>query len=209
MKKCVLSLLVMIILSGSSFAQTQEAKQLLLDVEKLAQLKSILTDLKKGYEILSGGYNTIKEISEGNFKLHDVFLTNLLEVSPEVKKYQRIADIIRAQIKIVSEYKAALKQFKLSRQFSTGEIEYITKVYSNIFNRSLQNLNDLASVITANKLRMTDNERLSSIDDIWEETSDELTFLRHFNNHTRILALQRAKAHNDILMMNHMYDVNQ
>lgn len=209
MKKCVLGLVVLIFISGSSFAQTQEAKQLLLDVEKLAQLKSILTDLKKGYEILSGGYNTIKAISEGDFRLHDVFLTNLLEVSPEVKKYQRIADIIRAQIKIVSEYKAALKQFKLSRQFLTGEIEYITKVYSNIFNRSLQNLNDLASVITANKLRMTDNERLSSIDDIWEETSDELTFLRHFNNHTRILALQRAKAHNDILMMNHMYDVNQ
>jgi hypothetical protein len=199
----------MIIFSGSSFAQTQEAKQLLLDVEKLAQLKSILTDMKKGYEILSGGYNTIKNISEGNFKLHDLFLNSLLQVSPTVKKYQRVTDIIQAQIAIVSEYKAALKQFKLSGQFSTGEIDYITKVYSNLFNHSLQNLDDLASVISANKLRMTDNERLSSIDDIWKETSDELTFLRHFNNHTRILALQRAKDQNDILMMNQLYDVKQ
>ncbi|HEU5052359.1 MAG TPA: TerB family tellurite resistance protein [Hanamia sp.] len=209
MKKCVLGLFVMIIFSGSSFAQTQEAKQLLLDVEKLAQLKSILTDMKKGYEILSGGYNTIKNISEGNFKLHDLFLNSLLQVSPTVRKYQRITDIIQAQIHIVSEYKAALKQFKLSRQFSTGELAYISKVYSNLFKRSLQNLDDLASVITANKFRMTDNERLSSIDDIWKETSDELTFLRHFNNHTKILALQRAKDHNDILMMNLLYDVKQ
>lgn len=209
MKKCVLSLFVMIIFSGSSFGQTQEAKQLLLDVEKLAQLKSILTDMKKGYEILSGGYNTIKNISEGNFKLHDFFLNSLLQVSPTVRKYRRITAIIQAQIHIVSEYKAALKQFRLSGQFSTGEIDYISKVYSNLFNHSLQNLDDLASVITANKLRMTDNERLSSIDDIWKETSDELTFLRHFNNHTRILALQRAIDHNDILMMNQLYNVKQ
>lgn len=209
MKKCVLGLFVIIIFSGSSFAQTQEAKQLLFDVEKLAQLKTILTDMKKGYEILSGGYNTIKNISEGNFKLHDLFLNSLLQVSPTVRKYQRITDIIQAQIHIVSEYKVALKQFRLSGQFSTREMAYISKVYSNLFNRSLQNLDDLASVITANKFRMTDNERLSSIDGIWKETSDELTFLRHFNNHTRILALQRAKDQNDILMMNQLYDVKQ
>ncbi|MGN6605340.1 MAG: TerB family tellurite resistance protein [Ginsengibacter sp.] len=209
MKKCVLGLFVIIIFSGSSFAQTQEAKQLLFDVEKLAQLKTILTDMKKGYEILSGGYNTIKNISEGNFKLHDLFLNSLLQVSPTVRKYQRITDIIQAQIHIVSEYKVALKQFRLSGQFSTREMAYISKVYSNLFNRSLQNLDDLASVITANKFRMTDNERLSSIDGIWKETSDELTFLRHFNNHTKILALQRAKDQNDILMMNQLYDVKQ
>lgn len=209
MKKCVLGLFVIIIFSGSSFAQTQEAKQLLLDVEKLAQLKSILSDMKKGYEILSGGYNTIKNISEGNFKLHDLFLNSLLQVSPTVRKYQRITDIIQAQIHIVSEYKVALNQFGLSGQFSTREMAYISKVYSNLFNRSLQNLDDLASVITANKFRMTDNERLSSIDDIWKETSDELTFLRHFNKHTKILALQRAKDHNDILMMNQLYHVKQ
>lgn len=209
MKKCVLGLFVMIIFSGSSFAQTQEAKQLLLDVEKLAQLKTILTDMKKGYEILSGGYNTIKNISEGNFNLHDLFLNSLLQVSPTVRKYQRITDIIQAQIHIVSEYKVGLKQFRLSGQFSTREMAYISKVYSNLFNRSLQNLDDLASVITANKFRMTDNERLSSIDGIWKETSDELTFLRHFNNHTKILALQRAKDHNDILVMNQLYNVKQ
>lgn len=206
MKKWVLSIWILII-SGNTFAQTQEAKQLLLDVEKLAQLKSILADMKKGYEILSGGYNTIKAISEGDFRLHDVFLASLLEVNPTVKNYQRIADIIQAQIAMVGEYKTALNQFTLSRQFSVEEITYISKVYSNLFKRSVQNLDDLSNVITANKLRMTDNERLSSIDDIWKEMSDQLTFLRKFNNRTRILALQRAKERNDILMMKQIYNV--
>src|SRR5664279_4463076 len=108
MKKCVWILVMMIFFKSNVFSQSQEAKQLLLDVEKLAQLKNILTDLKKGYEIVSGGYNAIKNISEGNFNLHAVFLNSLLEISPTVKKYRRIVDIVSTQLKIVSQYKTAL-----------------------------------------------------------------------------------------------------
>ena len=209
MKQCVLGLLVVILFATSVPAQSQEAQQLLLDIEKLAQLKNILTDLKKGYEIISGGYNTIKNISEGNFNLHQSFLNSLLEVSPAVKKYKRVVDIIDAQIRLVSEYKSAFKQLKRSGEFIPSEIEYIGNVYLNLFNQSVENLGDLANILTANKLRMSDDERLTAIDDIWREVSSELTFLRHFNNQTKILALQRAKDDKDITTMDQMYNVNQ
>src|SRR4051812_4125515 len=97
MKRCVMMIILCVPLlfaSTQSKAQEQEIQQLLLDVEKLAQLKNILTDLKKGYEILSGGYQTIKNISEGNFNLHQTFLDGLLQVSPVVRNYKRVADII-------------------------------------------------------------------------------------------------------------------
>ena len=58
-------------------AQSAEIQQLLLNVEKLTQFKQILSDMKKGYQILEGGYNTIKDISEGNFSLHKAFLDGL------------------------------------------------------------------------------------------------------------------------------------
>ena len=45
-------------------AQVQELEQLTLDIEKLLQFKQILSDLKKGYQILSGGYNTIRDLSQ-------------------------------------------------------------------------------------------------------------------------------------------------
>lgn len=208
MKQCVW-ILVMIFFISRCYGQSQEAKQLLLDVEKLAQLKNILSDLKKGYEIVSGGYTAIKNISEGNFNLHQLFLNSLLEVSPAVKNYKRIADIVAAQISLVREYKTALRQFKESGKFRIDEIAYMSKVYSNLFNQSVQNLDDLATVITAGKLRMSDEERLSAIDNIWKETSSQLNFLRHFNSQTKILALQRAKDQNDISTMNQLYNVNQ
>ncbi len=209
MKQCVLSLLIMIFFICKVSSQSQEVQQLLLDVEKLTELKNILTDLKEGYQIISNGYNAIKNISEGNFNLHQLFLNSLLEVSPTVKKYKRVADIISTQISIVSEYKKTLKQLKASGKFTVDEINYIGKVYSNLFNQSLKNLDVLATVLTANKLQMSDDERLSAIDTIWKEVEDEQSFLRHFNNQTKVLALQRAKEQNDISTMNQLYNVNQ
>ncbi|HEY5408227.1 MAG TPA: TerB family tellurite resistance protein [Ginsengibacter sp.] len=211
MKKCVmiLQLILCFGFNSKTNAQSQEAKQLLLDVEKLTALKNILSDLKKGYEIISGGYNAIKNISEGNFNLHEVFLNSLLQISPAVRNYKHIADIIDAQIKIVSEYKTAYRQFQQTNLFSTGEIDYIGNVYSNLFNQSIKNLDALATIVTANKLRMSDAERMAAIDDNWKEVENELMFLRHFNSSAKILVLQRAKEQNDVSVMNELYNTNK
>lgn len=209
MKRCAWIFLLSFLFSNKSFSQTQAIQQLLLDVEKLTQLQNILTELKSGYEIVSEGYTTIKNISEGNFNLHDIFLKSLLEVSPAVKNYVRIKDIIDAQLSMVREYKNALKQFKGSGEFSVDEISYVEKVYANLFNHSLDNLQTMIMVITAGKLRMSDDERITSIDAVWKEASQQLTFLRHFNNQARILCLQRAKEKNDLSTMKQLYQVNQ
>lgn len=209
MKKCVWILLIVFSYNSHAYAQIQEAKQLLLDVEKLAQLKNILTDLKKGYEIISGGYTAIKNISEGNFNLHEVFLNSLLEVSPTVKKYQRIVDIIATQLKIVAAYKNAWHQLTSSGKFTVNEMNYVATVYSNLFNESLKNLDALANIVTAGKIRMSDDERLSAIDAVWKEVENQFHFLQHFNNQAKVLALQRAKEQNDVSTMNQLYNVNQ
>lgn len=188
-------------------SQSQEAKQLLLDVEKLAQFKQILADLKKSYDILSKGYNSIKDISQGNFDLHKTFLDGSMEISPAVKKYKKIADIVSMQMQLVKEYKAASRKFKNNDLFDAKEIESISKVYDNLFDQSLKNLDALATVITANQLRMTDDERLNRIDNIYNDMQDKMVFLRHFNNSTSILALQRGKEKNDVDVMRKLYDI--
>ncbi len=63
----------------TAFGQQYEIEVLLLNVEKLMQFRQILDDMKKGYEIIAQGYGTIKNIAEGNFSLHDVFLDKLMQ----------------------------------------------------------------------------------------------------------------------------------
>jgi hypothetical protein len=194
MKKCIVILWVILVsFSGQVVAQSAEVQQLLLNVEKLAQLKKILSNMKKGYEIVSKGYNNIKDISKGNFNLHESFLDALLQVSPTVRKYKKIGEIIIFQTQLVKEYKSAFRKFDASNLFNANEINYMGNVYSNLFNKSLQNLDELTMVITAGKLRMSDDERLNAIDRIYIDMGDKLIFLRTFNKENNVLAIQRGR----------------
>jgi len=211
MKMNVRICLVCLVLSTGCLkinAQTFEIQQLLLDCEKLAQLKSIYKNLVKGYEILSTGYNAVKDISEGNFDLHDLFLDNLLKASPVVRNYKRVADIIDCELKIVSEYGNAYDRFKQDANFSPDEILYIGKVYSNLIDQSVKGLGDLTDIITDDILRASDNERLNQIDKLYSEMKDRLHFLRYFNNNTTLLALQRAREKNDVNAIKNIYGIN-
>lgn len=206
MKKLII-IITFLMSSQFSFSQAQEIAQLLLDVEKLTQFKQILSDLKKGYEILSSGYNSIKNISQGNFSLHETFLNGLLEVSPAVQRYERIADIMQYQLRIVKEYKAAFSQFKSDKHFTADEIDYMRNVYSHLFDESVKSLNDLITVITAGKLRMSDDERISAIDHVWDEVQDQYGFLKAFNNGTALLSLQRQKDEQDVDVSKQLFDI--
>jgi DNA repair ATPase RecN len=189
-------------------AQAQEMQQLILNIEKLAQFRQILKDMKKGYEILSGGYNTVKNLTKGNFDLHETFLDALMQVSPTVRNYRRIGDIVNYQVLLVKEYKSAFNRFRNSKNFNPDEIAYLERVYNNLFKQSLRNLDELTSVITANKMRMSDDERLACIDKIYADMQDKLLFLRNFNNDTAVLDLQRAKEGNDTQVMRSIYKLN-
>lgn len=210
MKK--VSLLFLLVLSVSSLkvsAQAAEIEQLLLNVEKLAQLKQILSDMKKGYEIVSTGYNTIRNISQGNFALHKTFLDGLMEVSPAVKNYKRVSDIIRYQILLVKEYKSAYLRFKQSGNFSPGEVKYLGSVYVGLFKQSLKNVDDLITIITDGSLRMSDDERLKAIDEIYTAMQDKLLFLRHFNKNTTVLAVQRTREKKNVNAAQKLYGITQ
>ena len=208
MKKWVLIILI-IAFGSKSFGQSQEAQQLLLNWEKLTQLKKILKDMYTGYKIVHKGYTTIKDISQGDFTLHKDFLDGLLEVSPAVKKYKRIADIISYQLRIVKGYKTAFDQFKLSKYFTTEEIEYLGKVYTNLLKESLKCLDELGMVITAGKLRMSDDERLQAIDRIYITIVEQFSFLQDFNNSTAVLSVQREKDQQDIDISRKLHDIRE
>ena len=194
MKQKVKMLLICLSISCACLrtkAQSFEIQQLLLDCEKLTQLKDIYSDMKRGYEILSEGYNAVKDISEGNFDLHKLFLDDLLKASPAVQQYQKVADIINCELQIMSEYDKAYSRFKQDDNFSADEIIYIGKVYSKLIDESLSGLSDLTTVITDGVLRASDDERFNQIDKLDAEMKDRLHFLRYFN--TFLTESQRKK----------------
>ncbi|RKR80683.1 hypothetical protein BDD43_0815 [Mucilaginibacter gracilis] len=182
-------------------------QQLALDYQKLAGLKSTLQEMYKGYDMISKGYNSVKNISKGSFDLHDAFLNGLMVVSPTVRKYPRVKDIICDQTTLISEYKSAYGSFKQDKHITTDEISYMTDVYNSLISQSLENINELSLVMADNKLRMSDNERLQMIDHIYATGHEQLTFLRSFNAQAQSVALERATDNNDHEAVKKLYGI--
>lgn len=206
---CMLVFFMAITSPFRSSAQVAELAQLALNIEKLAQFKKILQNMYTGYKVLSEGYGKVKNVANGNYKLHQVFLDGLYMVSPEVRKYQRIPDIIQYQVDILNEYKSAFRQFKSSGAFSERNIEYLGAVYNNFFQRSLANLEELTLIITSQRLRMSDEERLTAIDRIYREMKEKRQFLRQFNEETKLLYLQKKNEKTEIEGLRSLYRIQQ
>jgi hypothetical protein len=182
-------------------------EQLTLDYQKLASLKSVLSQMYTGYEVLAKGYGAVKNVSQGNFTLHEAFLDGLFIVSPMVRKYPRVGDIINDQAMLVSEYKSAANGFRRGGRFNPDEISYMMEVYNNLVSASLKNLDDLSMVMSDNKMRMSDAERLSAIDRIYVDSKNELSYLRKFNSEAEKMAEQRSRSMADKQTVNSLYGI--
>ena len=208
--KIITVLLVITLIPISLRAQSiaQELEQLSLDYQKLAGLKKILSQMYTGYEVVSKGYNAVKDISKGSFSLHEAFLDGLMIVSPAVRQYPKVAGIINDQAMLVSEYKSAYNTFKSDPHFNPDEIGYMMDVYNNLVSHSLKNLDALGMIITDSQVRMSDADRIRAIDRIYTDSHGQLDFLRQFNDRSYAVALQRSRQANDQQTLKNLYGIN-
>lgn len=200
MRRWVFGLVVWTLLwpaSGRGQTLADDIKQLILDYEKLAQEKQILSDMYTGYALVKQGYEQIKGVAEGNFHLHQGFLNALLAVSPAVRNYYKVSQIINNEGELVRQYRSAQHYFSAGGTYSAGELVYLNNLYAVLLSASLSNLDELAMVMTDGDLRMSDAERLSAVDRIDKEMSDRLAFIKTFNSLSAIEAGQRGIISND------------
>ena len=203
-----LSLAVLCSISPS-LCQTSEVTQLLLNVEKLSQFREILRQMHDGYRILKGGYQSVKDIAEGNFSLHQTFLDGLLAVRPAVRNYRRVGEIIDYQIRLVRAHRNAVNRLGVSGLLQNDELKYLMGVYGRLLKQSLSNLDELVQVITASHLRMNDEERLAAIDRVYEGMQDKLLFFKEFNTQAMLLIVQREREAQDLDKIGRLYGMEK
>ena len=211
MKYKVLGLMVvMVLLSGTGLmAQSvaDDTEQLLLDVQKLAQLKQILSQMYKAYTILQSGYEDIKGLSQGTFSLHKTFLDGLLAVSPAVSSYVKVVDILNKEAAMVTEYQSANAYLQRTGQFNSAELGMFLTMYNNLIQGSLNDVSELIMVLTAGTLRMSDAQRMAAIDRIDRDITGQWGFMRSFDNNAALQAAQRANAGANIGTVGGLYGV--
>jgi hypothetical protein len=201
----LIGLCLLLVAATQAQSVADDLEQLSLDIQKLSELKSVLSDMKQGYTIISQGYEKVKQIAQGNFNLHEAFLDGLWLVSPVVRNDKRIAYIINDQLQIVSSYKSQYSALVAGKHFSDKELGYIMTVYNNLVTGSLNNLTELTTILSDNQVRMSDDERLSTIERLYKDMQAKLIFLHSFNDRAALMSLQRQHSQNEIQELANLY----
>ena len=207
-RKKWLGVLMMVILPASGvWAQSvaDDIEQLVLDVEKLSQLKQMLSGMYQEYTMLKNEYEQIKGLSQGTFSLHKAFLDGLLLVSPGVHSYWRVGDIISQEVRLIRDCQSANGYFRTSGQFTGPELDGFSTNYAVYLQRAEKNVEELTMVMTDGGLRMSDAERLSAIDRIDRDMVTQLGLLHAFNDGVALQATQRMQAKQDIGTVRGLY----
>ena len=138
----------------SSSAQTtdewlnQKATQKKYLLQQIAALQVYIGYAKKGYNIVSGGVNTIRNIKNGDFNLHRDFFNRLKNVNPAIRWYAKVADIIAYQVKIIKQTKITIQQIRETKQFTEAELDYCKMVFDNLLDECMKTAEELILVTT-------------------------------------------------------------
>lgn len=181
------------------FKQKKTQKKYLL--QQIAALEVYAGYLKKGYKIVDGGLSTIRDITHGEFNLHNAFISSLKQVSPAIRKDARIAEIIALQVSIMK----AFGSVKGSAFLSAENLDYVALVADQLIAACYDDLEELLLVITAGRLEMKDDERLSRLDKVYESMLEKAAFTQDFIGNTRQLIRHRQSEGLELEDMNRMF----
>ena len=181
----------------SSSAQTfdewlnQNSTQKKYLLQQIAALQVYLGYVKKGYNIVTGGINTIRNIKNGDFNLHRDFFNRLKNVNPSIRRYAKVADIIAYQVKIIRQTKITIQQIRETKQFTEAELDYCKQVFDNLLDECIKTVEEILLVTTSGELEMKDDERLKRIDGLYADVQDKYSFACSLSEDMGLLAVQR------------------
>ena len=171
---------------------TQQKKtQIKYMLQQIAANRIYIEYLQKGYSIANSGLTNIRKIKKGDFDLHYDFLSSLKAVNPKIRNSGKVVAIIGLQIKIIRDSRQALERIREMNQFTNEELSYCSKVFDNLLEDCLKNIDELFLVISSGELTMKDDERLNRIDKLYEDMQSKYGFCASFSNEMGLLAIQR------------------
>jgi hypothetical protein len=187
MKGMIMAVALWIVASGVR-AQSIDAM-----AEQITALKGFIVTAQQGYQLAEDGLHTIRDIKNGEFKLHSLFFGSLSSVNPAVRDMPQVAEIIALQAGIVKQFSNALAGYKQTGLFSAGEMGYMEGVYEKLIGLGSEYIDALQDLLADGSLEMTDGERIRRIGEIDKEIEDEYGFVQAFTQEASLLLAQRQE----------------
>lgn len=137
--------------------------------------------------------------------LYQQYYDELWRVKSTIALFSRIRELTRKQLLVVQAYKDAWNGVRSDKHFTAEELQYIGAVYLGILKQSLNNLQQVQTVVQSFALEMSDGERLEWISRIGDDIEQNYHDLKSFNTRNIELSLSRAKDEHDVAVVRMIY----
>ncbi|RZM00589.1 MAG: hypothetical protein EOO88_58575 [Pedobacter sp.] len=185
------------------FRQKKTQEKYLL--KQIAYLKLYADQAWRGYELVSGGLETINGFTSGEFELHEAFISALSKVSSLVRKDYRIEEIVKFQVVINSSFRALLKSSALGQ---APNIDYYRQVQEKVMAECNADLDELMDIVLSGELEMNDAERLARLKKIHSSMHEKADFARWFCAEAQLLLQSQKQEKLDIEDLRRLYEKN-
>jgi len=183
------------------FKQTSTQKKYLL--QQIAALQVYTGYLQKGYDIARSGLGTIKNITNGEFDLHSLYINSLKLVNPAIRNDKRVDRILTMQTELLKRFNELDVDV-----FSADNRAYVGSVRQTIAVLCGKDLNELELVITSGKVEMKDDERLQRLEQVYQNTLDKYAFTQQFTSEVTLMIIQCRQEQNDTQQLRRYYENN-
>lgn len=185
----------------------QKKTQIQYLVKQIAELQVYLGYVKKGYKIVSGGLNTINDIKNGEFKLHDLYYKSLELVNPRIRNSPKVKEIIRHQIYILKVCEELRTLVSAENSLSHSLQTYVDDVVNRLLDGVEFVRKDLVVLTTDASLKMTDSERLSRLGELYEMSKGQFVFAQKFSSETITMIKSVQQEQRDDRMLKELHDL--
>ncbi|WP_316757581.1 hypothetical protein [Pedobacter aquatilis] len=167
--KIVIVLLFMALSVQQGLAQTlsewvaQKKTQERYLLEQIAALQLYGSYVKKGYQLVSGGVNMVRDLSKGELDVHQLFFSSLSKVNPVVRSSAKVTEIIALELK-TRQLLSASRRVELS----SAARQNVEVVAEGLGNESLKGLEEMLSIVLTGHVELSDAKRLERLNTLYE-----------------------------------------
>lgn len=189
------------------FRQKRTARRYM--ARQIAELQIYIELTRKGYELVTDGLNLVRDISNGEFTLHQLFYTSLKTVSPQIRKYPKLKTIIDQQLYIQKLVTSLRQEINKDNAFIPSQRNYINSALDNLKSDTDQLEKQLITILADNKFELSDDQRISQINKLFEKSSSQLQFIHQFSSQALALIHMIQTEHLDNQVIKQLYDLTQ
>lgn len=134
----------------------------------------------------------IKGIIDQTQQLHDTWYSSLLQISSGVRNYRRVREIYDAQAGMIQQY-ASMNAYLAKRGLTSAQVGEAGKTYNALLAENIGLISDLVAVLSANRAKMTDPERLEFINNIADRMGSQQELFTYFTRKCEALGQQQQQ----------------